>query len=37
VIIAVSHGTATDTNSFLLAGAIEEDKRFEQQEIEIEH
>ena len=36
VIIAVSHGNATDTNSFLLAGAIEEDKRFEQQAIEIE-
>ena len=36
VIIAVSQGTATDTNSFLLAGAIEEDKRFEQQAIEIE-
>jgi proteasome lid subunit RPN8/RPN11 len=36
VIIAVSQGNATDTNSFLLAGAIEEDKRFEQQAIEIE-
>lgn len=37
VIIAVAQGNATDTNSFLLAGAIEEDKRFEQQAIEIEH
>jgi proteasome lid subunit RPN8/RPN11 len=29
VITAVAHGKATDTNCFLLAGATEEDKRFE--------
>ena len=36
VITAVAEGKATATNSFLLAGATEEDKRFEQQEIKIE-
>ena len=35
VITAVSWGKATVTNSFLLAGTAEEDKRFEQQTIEI--
>jgi proteasome lid subunit RPN8/RPN11 len=35
VITSVSQGTATVTNAFLLAGASEEDKRFEQQAIEI--
>lgn len=35
VITAVSRGKATVTNSFLLAGTAEEDKRFEQQTIEI--
>jgi proteasome lid subunit RPN8/RPN11 len=35
VITAVSQGRATVTNSFLLAGVTEEDKRFEQQEVEI--
>jgi proteasome lid subunit RPN8/RPN11 len=33
VITAVAQGKAADTNSFLLAGATEEDKRFEQQTI----
>ena len=36
VITAVEKGNATRTNSFLLNGANEEDKRFEQQEIRIE-
>jgi proteasome lid subunit RPN8/RPN11 len=35
VITAVAEGKATVTNSFLLAGATEEDKRFEQQSIEV--
>jgi proteasome lid subunit RPN8/RPN11 len=35
VITAVNHGHAAETNSFLLAGATEEDKRFEKQTIEI--
>lgn len=35
VITAVSQGKATVTNSFLLAGTTEEDKRFEQQTIEV--
>jgi proteasome lid subunit RPN8/RPN11 len=36
VITAVAKGKATVTNSFLLAGVIEEDKRFEQETILIE-
>jgi proteasome lid subunit RPN8/RPN11 len=35
VITAVEHGKAAVTNSFLLAGTTEEDKRFELQTIEI--
>ena len=35
VITAVAKGKAAETNSFLLAGTTEEDKRFERQEIEI--
>ena len=35
VITSVTQGKATLTNSFLLAGRTEEDKRFEQQTIEI--
>ncbi len=35
VITAVAQGQATQTNSFLLAGDTEEDKRFEQQTIRI--
>ena len=35
VITAVTQGKATVTNSFFLAGAREEDKRFEQQTIEV--
>jgi proteasome lid subunit RPN8/RPN11 len=35
VITAVATGRATVTNSFLLAGATEENKRFEQETIEI--
>lgn len=35
VITAVAQGKATVTNSFLLAGATEEDKRFEQEAIEV--
>jgi len=35
VITAVDQGKSTITNSFLLAGASEEDKRFEQESIEI--
>jgi proteasome lid subunit RPN8/RPN11 len=34
VITAVANGKATVTNSFLLAGATEEEKRFEQETIE---
>lgn len=37
VITAVAQGKATVTNSFLLAGATEEDKRFEQETIEVEN
>lgn len=36
VITAVAEGKATVTNAFLLAGAIEEEKRFENQAIEVE-
>jgi proteasome lid subunit RPN8/RPN11 len=36
VITAVAHGKAEVTNAFLLAGTTEEDKRFEQQTIEID-
>ena len=36
LITEISSGKAAVTNSFLLAGATEEDKRFEQQEILIE-
>lgn len=36
VITAVAEGKATVTNAFLLAGAAEEDKRFEQQTIQID-
>jgi proteasome lid subunit RPN8/RPN11 len=36
VITEVAHGKAAVTNSFLLAGAAEEDKRFEQETILIE-
>jgi proteasome lid subunit RPN8/RPN11 len=35
VITAVAQGKATVTNSFLLEGTAEEDKRFSQQEIEV--
>ncbi|MGD0911660.1 MAG: M67 family metallopeptidase [Terracidiphilus sp.] len=35
VITAVAQGKSTVTNSFLLAGATEEDKRFEQQTIDL--
>ncbi len=35
VITEVAHGKAATTNSFLLAGATEEDKRFVQQTIEV--
>jgi len=35
VITAVAQGKATSTNSFFLAGLTEEDKRFEQQSIEV--
>ena len=35
VITAVAQGKATMTNSFLLAGTTEEDKRFEQEKIEV--
>ncbi len=37
VITSVASGKATVTNSFLLAGATEEDKRFEQQTIEVQN
>lgn len=36
VITSVAKGKATVTNSFLLAGTTEEDKRFEQETIEME-
>ncbi|MGA2808885.1 MAG: M67 family metallopeptidase [Terracidiphilus sp.] len=36
VITAVAQGKATVTNSFLLAGASEEDKHFEQETIQVE-
>ena len=35
VITSVERGKAADTNSFLLAGATEEDKRFEPQRIDV--
>ena len=35
VITSVERGKATVTNSFLLAGATEEDKRFEQERVEV--
>ena len=35
VITSVAQGKAAETNAFLLAGASEEDKQFEQQEIKI--
>ena len=35
VITSVAKGKATTTNSFLLAGTTEEDKRFEQETIEV--
>lgn len=35
VITSVANGRATITNSFLLAGTTEEDKRFEQETIEV--
>ncbi len=35
VITAVAQGKSTVTNSFLLAGATEEDKRFEQETIQV--
>lgn len=35
VITAVAQGNATVTNSFFLAGATEEDKKFEQESIEV--
>jgi proteasome lid subunit RPN8/RPN11 len=36
VITEVAHGRAANTNAFLLAGAAEENKRFEPQEIQID-
>jgi proteasome lid subunit RPN8/RPN11 len=36
VITEVAHGKAAQTNSFLLAGATEEDKRFEQEMIRVD-
>jgi len=36
VITSVAQGKATVTNSFLLAGVAEEDKRFEQEAIQVE-
>jgi proteasome lid subunit RPN8/RPN11 len=36
VITAIAHGKATLTNSFLLSGTTEEDKRFESQSIVVE-
>ncbi len=35
VITAVAQGRATETNSFLLAGTTEEDKRFESESIDV--
>jgi proteasome lid subunit RPN8/RPN11 len=35
VITAVAHGKAAVTNSFFLTGTTEEDKRFEQEQIEV--
>jgi proteasome lid subunit RPN8/RPN11 len=35
VITEIDHGKAIKTNSFLLAGTVEEDKRFETQDLEI--
>jgi proteasome lid subunit RPN8/RPN11 len=35
VITAVAQGKATDTNSFRLAGTLEEDKHFEQETIDV--
>jgi proteasome lid subunit RPN8/RPN11 len=35
VITSVAHGKATITNSFLLAGTTEEDKRFEQENVDV--
>jgi proteasome lid subunit RPN8/RPN11 len=35
VITRIANGVATDTNSFHLAGAMEEEKRFEPEEIQI--
>jgi len=35
VITAVAHGKAAVTNSFILAGTTEEDKKFEQESIEV--
>ncbi|HEV2322395.1 MAG TPA: M67 family metallopeptidase [Terracidiphilus sp.] len=35
VITEIDHGRAIKTNSFLLAGTVEEDKRFETQDLEI--
>jgi len=35
VITAIEKGCATDTNSFHLAGILEEDKRFEEEEIRV--
>jgi proteasome lid subunit RPN8/RPN11 len=37
VITAVAHGKAADTNSFMLAGVTEEDKRFEQEAILVDN
>lgn len=37
VITSVANGKATSTNSFLLAGTTEEDKRFEQETIQVEN
>jgi len=36
VITAVAKGKATETNSFLLAGSSEEDKRFEKEFVQVE-
>ena len=36
MITSVAKGKATVTNSFLLAGTTEEDKRFEQETIQVE-
>jgi proteasome lid subunit RPN8/RPN11 len=36
VITSVAKGQATDTNSFMLAGRTEEEKRFEQEMIEVD-